>query len=116
MSFRQHLKEEMNLHDIKTKELSALTQISESTISSYLKTDSALPNVETAYKISEALGISLNRLVSGKEFEKDSQNFSYSESYSRHSNTIKALESLPIDTQKTIETMICSLVNNNSKY
>lgn len=114
MDFRERLKEEMNLADIKTKELSAKTHISESTISSYLKTKGALPNIESAYKIAQALGISLDRLVTGKEFINPNEKSLYSETYHKYSQTIKELESLSEPKRISIQNMISSI--SNEKY
>jgi transcriptional regulator with XRE-family HTH domain len=49
------------------KELSAKTGISRYTIDNYLNTHNALPNAEAAVKIAQALGVTVEYLVTGKD-------------------------------------------------
>lgn len=59
----------MECRGIQTKELSKITGISENTIKSYIKEDSAEPKVSKAIILAEALNVSLEYLVTGKEIE-----------------------------------------------
>ena len=106
MNFKDRLKEEMISHDVRTKELSAKTRISESTISSYLKTKNALPNVESAFRISQALDISLNRLVTGHEFYHSQENNISFKDFHKYDQLIKDLDSLTDDQRNLIINMI----------
>lgn len=67
MDFRENLRFIMDSKGIQTKELSALSGISENTIKSYLKSDGAEPNVSKALALSKALNVSLDYLISGAE-------------------------------------------------
>ena len=67
MSFRENLRFLMESQDIQTKELADRTGISENTIKSYLKEDSAEPKVGKAIRIAEALDVSVEFLVTGKD-------------------------------------------------
>jgi len=57
----------MEFQDIKPKELSERTGISVNTIRNYINGHNALPSVDVAVKIANALDVSVEYLVSGKE-------------------------------------------------
>lgn len=65
MGFRENLKEELIYQDIQIKELAQKTGISKNTISNYLTINGNLPNIESAVKIAQALGVSVEFLVTG---------------------------------------------------
>jgi len=67
MGFRENLKEELNYQDIQIKELAQKTGLSKNTIANYLTVNGNLPNIESAVKIAQALGVSVEFLVTGKE-------------------------------------------------
>ena len=69
MRFKENLRFLMECRGIQTKELSKITGISENTIKSYIKEDSAEPKVSKAIILAEALNVSLEYLVTGKEIE-----------------------------------------------
>ena len=73
MSFRENLRYIMDSKGIQTKELSQKTGISENTIKSYLKSDSAEPKVSKAIIIAKALNVSVEFLVTGIDSSKDKQ-------------------------------------------
>ena len=49
------------------KELSAKTGISRHTLDNYLNTHNALPNAEAAVKIAQALGVTVEYLITGRD-------------------------------------------------
>ena len=63
MSFKENLRDEMEFQDIKPKELSEKTGLSVNTIRNYINGHNALPNVEAAVKIAQALDVSVEYLV-----------------------------------------------------
>ena len=65
MSFKENLRDEMEFQDVKTKELSEKTGLSVNTIRNYINGHNALPNVEAAVKIAQALDVSVEYLVTG---------------------------------------------------
>ena len=69
MGFRENLKEELNYQDIQIKELAQRTGLSKNTIANYLTVNGNLPNIESAVKIAQALGVSVEFLVTGEEVE-----------------------------------------------
>ncbi|GHT66970.1 transcriptional regulator [Spirochaetia bacterium] len=66
MDFRQNLRSELDYHDLTVKELSAKTGIAQGTIGCYLGARASMPPADIAVKIAEALGVSVEYLVTGK--------------------------------------------------
>jgi transcriptional regulator with XRE-family HTH domain len=54
------------------KELAAKTGISLKTIESYVKKDSSVPSADKAFRIAQALGVTLEYLLAGKKPKKTS--------------------------------------------
>jgi len=68
MGFKENLKSELMYKGMMVKELSAVTKIKRHTLDNYLNTHNAKPNAETAVKIARALGVTVEYLVTGREF------------------------------------------------
>ena len=68
MGFKENLKSELLYKGMMVKELSALTKIKRHTLDNYLNTHNSIPNAESAVKIANALGVSVEYLVTGREF------------------------------------------------
>ncbi len=68
MGFKENLREEMLFQDIKPKEIADKTGISVNTIRNYINGHKAIPSAENAVKIAQALGVSVEYLVLGKNF------------------------------------------------
>lgn len=66
MAFRERLKEEIEFKGMLVKEVAAAAGVSSSTFLSYIDARGVLPNVETAVKIAQTLGVSVEYLVMGK--------------------------------------------------
>ena len=66
MGFAENLRSELDYQDIQIKELSKKTGISKHTLDKYLFGTKAQPGVENAVKIADALGVSVEYLVTGK--------------------------------------------------
>ena len=71
MSFRDNLRETMDFTYIGQKELSAKTGLSLKTIENYVKKDSSIPSADKAVLIAQALGVTVEYLVTGKKNDKD---------------------------------------------
>ena len=67
MGFKENLKSELIYSGILVKELSAKTGIKKHTLDNYLNTHNSLPNAESAVKIAQALGVSVEYLVNGSD-------------------------------------------------
>jgi len=71
MAFRDNLRETLDYFGMEQKELSAKTGLSLITIENYVKKDSSLPTVDKAVTIAQALGVSVEYLMTGKKTKKD---------------------------------------------
>lgn len=67
MAFRDNLKSELTYQDIRVKELAEKTSISKKTLDNYLAKNNCNPSAENAVKIAQALGVSVEWLVTGKK-------------------------------------------------
>jgi transcriptional regulator with XRE-family HTH domain len=67
MGFRENLKQEMAYFDMPVKQLAALSGIKPQTIASYLGVRAKIPSANAAVQIAQALGVSVEYLVTGKE-------------------------------------------------
>jgi len=66
MSFKENLKSELLYAGMMVKELSSITGIKRHTLDNYLNTHNSIPNAESAVKIAQALGITVEYLITGK--------------------------------------------------
>jgi len=71
MGFKENLKSELIYQDIMVKELAALTGISRHTLDNYLNVREHIPTADVAVKIAQALGVSVEYLVTGEENRPD---------------------------------------------
>ncbi len=69
MGFRENLKEEMEYQGITTKELAEKSGVGKRTIDHYLMSNPQEPGVYNAHKISKALNVSVEYLVTGNEYK-----------------------------------------------
>ena len=67
MGFKENLKSELLYSGMMVKELSAITGIKRHTLDNYLNTHNSIPNAEAAVKIAQALGTTVEYLVTGKD-------------------------------------------------
>lgn len=66
MAFKDRLREEIEFKGLLVKEVAASAGISPSTFLSYIDARGVLPNVETAVKIAQTLGVTVEYLVTGE--------------------------------------------------
>jgi transcriptional regulator with XRE-family HTH domain len=67
MGFRENLKQEMAYLDMPVKQLAALSGVKPQTIASYLGARAKIPSALAAVQIAQALDVSVEYLVTGKE-------------------------------------------------
>ncbi|MDR3342636.1 MAG: helix-turn-helix domain-containing protein [Treponema sp.] len=67
MGFKENLKAQLKYSDMLVKELAALSGIKKHTIDSYLRECGYIPSADTAVKIAQVLGVSVEYLVTGQE-------------------------------------------------
>ena len=65
MGFSENFRDELQYQGIQVKEFSQKTGISINTLDKYRPGSSVLPNVDTAYQIANALGVTVEYLVKG---------------------------------------------------
>jgi transcriptional regulator with XRE-family HTH domain len=70
MGFKENLKAELTYQGILVKELAALSGVNKFSIDNYVNSRSQLPSVESAVKIANALGVSVEYLVTGENSTK----------------------------------------------
>ena len=73
MGFRENLKSELAYSGMLVKELAAKSGVSKYSLDNYLNARGQLPSVESGQKIAEALGVSVEYLVTGMEKKKNKQ-------------------------------------------
>jgi len=69
MGFRENLKEELSFSGMFVKELAALSGLKKQTIDSYLNVNNCMPSADAAVAIAQALGVSVEYLVTGKDIK-----------------------------------------------
>ena len=67
MGFKENLRDELQFRNMTVKELSIASGIKKQTLDNYLSTHNSIPSVEVAVKIAQALNVSVEYLVTGKE-------------------------------------------------
>ncbi|GBU29579.1 hypothetical protein R84B8_03152 [Treponema sp. R8-4-B8] len=67
MGFRENLKSQIEYSGMMVKELAALSGVKKKTIDSYLGIRSYMPSADAAVAIAQALGVSVEYLVTGKD-------------------------------------------------
>nr|WP_318660702.1 helix-turn-helix transcriptional regulator [uncultured Treponema sp.] len=70
--FKKILRSELDFQDIRVKELSARTGISPRTLEGYLGARGSIPPADVAFKIAQALNVSVEYLVTGNALYNES--------------------------------------------
>ena len=66
MSFRENLREAIDFRGLGQKELAYMTNISLRSIENYLRENGSIPIADKAVQIAQALGVTVEYLVTGK--------------------------------------------------
>jgi transcriptional regulator with XRE-family HTH domain len=67
MGFRENLKNELSYNAVLVKELAFASGVYKKTIDKYLTEHGSIPSVENAVKIAQALGVTVEYLVTGRQ-------------------------------------------------
>ena len=67
MGFKENLKSELSYSGMLVKELSAKSGVNIYSLNNYLNAKGQIPSAEACVKIAQALGVSVEYLVTGKE-------------------------------------------------
>jgi transcriptional regulator with XRE-family HTH domain len=67
MGFKENLKSELAYSGMLVKELAAKSGVSKYSLDNYLNAREQVPSIEAGFKIANALGVSVEYLVTGKD-------------------------------------------------
>jgi len=70
MGFKENLKSELVYSGMLVKELAHKSGVNKFSLDNYLNSRGQLPSIEAGYKIAQALGVSVEYLVTGKEINR----------------------------------------------
>jgi len=96
--FRTNLRDELDYLDLTVKELSAKTGIAKGTLNCYLGARASMPPADIAVKIANALGVTVEYLVTGKETQKKDKLLEH--------NIRSIIQTLTELNEKNIETLL----------
>jgi len=67
MGFKENLKSELAYSGMMVKELAATSGVNKRTIDNYLNTHNTMPSADAAVRIANALGVTVEYLITGNE-------------------------------------------------
>jgi len=70
-SFRQILREELDYQGLTVKELAAKSEVAKGAIDSYLGKQASMPPADTAARIANVLGVSVEYLLNGQDSSRE---------------------------------------------
>jgi len=109
MGFGEYLKRELQYRGILVRELAHATGIPKHTLDKYLLTNGATPSADNAVAIAQALGVTVEYLVTGRE---NSHREVSRQSLSPEMRSIVAyIAPLPREKREVVEKMVAELVN-----
>ncbi len=110
-NFRKNLRSELDYNLFTVKELSEKTGISKSTLECYLGQRETLPSVESAVKIAQALNVTVEYLVTGKQ-----QNTTdFEKQYKAYSDILKDLSDIPKEKIGLLRSLIHTVAEDERK-
>ena len=109
--FSQRLRSEIEYIGLNQKEFAAKAGIKKRALDAYLWAQQSMPPADTAVKIAAALGVSVEYLVTGKEYR---QNIDISD-YLQFRGILDDLLILPEETLDLIKAMIRTAADNERK-
>jgi len=109
--FSQRLRSEIEYIGLTQKEFAAKAGIKKRALDGYLRSQQSMPPADTAVKIASALGLSVEYLVTGKEYR---QSVDISK-YLQFKDILDDLAVLPEETMTPIKAVIKSFAENKQK-
>jgi transcriptional regulator with XRE-family HTH domain len=106
--FSKRLRSEIEYIGLNQKEFAAKAGIKKRALDAYLRTQQSMPPADTAVKIASALGLSVEYLVTGKEY-KQSVDIS---PYLQYRDILDDLAVLPAETLEPIKAVIKAFADN----
>ena len=105
--FKNTLRSELDFQDVKVKELSVRTGISPRTLEGYLSSRGSIPPADVAFKIAQALNVSVEYLVTGNSI--------YNQKNNLQNSMEEKLSVLPLEKKMMIKDFIGILDNYEIK-
>ena len=105
--FKNTLRSELDFQDVKVKELSVRTGISPITLEGYLSSRGSIPPADVAFKIAQALNVSVEYLVTGNSI--------YNQKNNLQNSMEEKLSVLPLEKKMMIKDFIGILDNYEIK-
>jgi len=102
MSFRENLREAIDYSGLEQKELAHKAKISLRNIENYLRENASVPSADKAVQIAQALGVTVEYLVTGKDLVKKIAASGESEIDHEIRQFIKTLKNLSIEKQRLV--------------
>jgi transcriptional regulator with XRE-family HTH domain len=109
--FSQRLRSEIEYLGLNQKEFAAKAGIKKRALDAYLRGQQSMPPADTAVKIASALGLSVEYLVTGKEY-RQTVNISM---YLKFRDILDDLAVLPAEIIDPVKAMIKTAANNERK-
>jgi len=102
MSFRENLREAIDYSGLEQKELAHKAKISLRNIENYLRKNAAIPSADKAVKIAQALGVTVEYLVTGKDLTRKITASGESEIDSEIRQFIRTLKNISVEKQRIV--------------
>jgi transcriptional regulator with XRE-family HTH domain len=109
--FSKRLRSEIEYIGLNQKEFAAKAGIKKRALDAYLRAQQSMPPADTAVKIAAALGVSVEYLVTGKEYRKSID----ISPYLQFRDILDDLALLPVETLETIKAVIKAFANSERK-
>ena len=109
--FSQRLRSEIEYHGLNQKEFAAKAGIKKRALDAYLWAQQSMPPADAAVKIASALGVSVEYLVTGKEYQKSID----ISDYLQFRDILDDLVVLPDEILGTLKTVIKTFAENERK-
>jgi transcriptional regulator with XRE-family HTH domain len=106
--FSQRLRSEIEYIGLTQKEFAVKAGIKKRALDAYLRTQQSMPPADTAVKIASVLGVSVEYLITGKEYR---QSVDIS-NYLQFKDILDDLAILPIETLEPIKAVIKSFADS----
>jgi len=102
MSFRENLREAIDYSGLEQKELAHKAKISLRNIENYLRENASIPSADKAVQIAQALGVTVEYLVTGKDLANKVTASGEPEIDSEIRQLIKTLKNLSAEKQRLV--------------
>jgi transcriptional regulator with XRE-family HTH domain len=109
--FSQRLRSEIEYIGLSQKEFAVKAGIKKRALDAYLRTQQSMPPADTAVKIASTLGLSVEYLITGKEYRQSTD----ISKYLQFKDILDDLATLPCETLEPIKAVIKSFADSERK-